>query len=158
MRSFIRLIENAQRLSIEPMKPDELDEVLECFERNFNHPGQAIEPEFAGAQCFVARDGEKIVGFYLLKPKSLEAHFPKLAGHKYTGRGVQGVALCLDAEYRGSGLGKQMMDLPVRIGDYVWGMHLHELNNLHHWTKRRDFVVDTMDDGDPVYVTAAQLR
>jgi ribosomal protein S18 acetylase RimI-like enzyme len=155
MHPFVRLAENSLPPVIGKMKAEERDDVLACFERNFGIDSRAIAGYFDDprSRCFVVRSGDRVVGFYLLQDLQIEALFPQAAG-KYHGRGIHGVALCLDPEYRASGIGRKMMAIPEASGaDYVWGQHLHQLNNLEQWKKRRDHVLSDNE----VHVTAKQF-
>jgi len=71
-------------------------------------------------------------------------------------KGVKGVALLLLPEYRNTGLGKQLIEYPMKYlngYDYIWGEHLFALGNLGDWTKRRRLVAKS----DQYYLTLRDL-
>lgn len=109
----------------------------------------------------------KIVGVYLLGERDLlqflnaHAKYSKIElspeDRKWLKgkRGVKGTALVVLPEYRARGFGKQLIDLPSKLGyDYIWGEALKSLNNLEHWLKRRKLVATVADE---VYVTMQKL-
>jgi GNAT superfamily N-acetyltransferase len=89
-----------------------------------------------------------IVGYYILRPKCVidtVVSWGMIAREDLTPyrtkHGVEGVALVVDSEYRGHGIGKMLMDLPRQFGfEYVWGNQTKSLDNIHHWLKRRRLV------------------
>lgn len=96
----------------------------------------------------VALGGDVVLGFYILGRRQL-ADGVKDQGLKPTEnlkqyaakKGVEGVALGVVPSARGLGLGSRFKDFPKSLGvDYVWGLQLHELDNLQHWLKRRRVV------------------
>lgn len=53
--------------------------------------------------------------------------------------GVEGVALGVDPEYKGIGIGKKLMEYSQNLPyDYIWGQQYESLDNIQHWIKRRD--------------------
>jgi GNAT superfamily N-acetyltransferase len=85
----------------------------------------------------------QIIGCYLLNPVNIKGgylkQFPELAGLK----GLEGVCLGIIPLYKSMGYGKMLLAYAENLNyDYMWGEHLKSLNNIDHWTKRRDKVVD----------------
>lgn len=75
-----------------------------------------------------------IIGFYLFNDSNLSQD---IFNDK---RGVQGVALGVNSEYRDLGYGKMLIEESYKLFstyDYIWGMHLSSLGNLEDWKKRR---------------------
>lgn len=57
-------------------------------------------------------------------------------------RGVQGVALGVNSEYRGLGIGKKLLELPANLGyDYIWGIQSVGLSDVNAWLKRREVLM-----------------
>lgn len=53
--------------------------------------------------------------------------------------GVEGVALGVDPDYKGLGVGKKLLEYSQRLPyDYIWGQQYESLGNIEHWTKRRE--------------------
>ena len=53
--------------------------------------------------------------------------------------GIEGVALGVNPEYKGLGIGKKLIEYSQNLPyDYVWGQQLESLQNIDHWTKRRE--------------------
>ena len=92
----------------------------------------------------------KIVGFYIFNENQLNRK-------EYISNGLQGVALGIDPEYKGLGLGKLLINYPIdNMGDrydYIWGMHLKSLKNIDDWLKRRELISD-----QGCYITAGFLK
>lgn len=85
----------------------------------------------------------QIIGCYMLALKnpggSYLKQFPELASLK----GLEGVCLGILPLYKSLGYGKMLLAYAENLNyDYMWGEHLKSLNNIDHWTKRRDKVVD----------------
>lgn len=79
---------------------------------------------------WVAKHREKIVGGYFLGENQLYTTRTKYK------KGVQGVGLFVLPEYRDLGIGAALRDIPLYLPyDYIWGMHLKELNNIDNWKR-----------------------
>jgi GNAT superfamily N-acetyltransferase len=159
---LIDLFEAAGR--IEPIHHDDHPQVMQMMVATFKGHGMS-DDMIIGYTNHVTNwnlskklviDG-KLVGFYLfadaipIKEKvagcELHADLEQFEGL----HGIEGVALVVAPEYRGSGLGNQLKDLPRTMGyDYVYGEQLKSLNNLNDWLKRRQLVANCGN----VWVTA----
>ena len=93
---------------------------------------------------------ENIVGAYTLLKNEIYEEYPNT--EKYEGLdGVEGILLFVEEAYRGKGWGNKLKDMPKEIGyDYVWGRQHKNLNNLDHWLKRRELILEKERE----YVTA----
>jgi 8-oxo-dGTP diphosphatase len=108
------------------------------------HVIQYMDPSIS----VVAIENGQVVGFYILGKRGIlegikeEELTPTEDLSAYQGKkGIEGVALGVIPEARGSGLGSKLKDYPQRLGaDYIWGLQLHALGNLEHWLKRRRVV------------------
>ena len=152
MRDLIKIIEEAQSddAELRHATAHDIPGIKACFERafgRFGFNGDYLSRYLSDptSVTFVIVSQEEVRGFYLLSPKNLEEK-------EYQGMwGIEGVALALDKQMQGRGLGKKMIELPKTLGyDYVWGMQLKALNNIDHWLKRRQPVAQT----DSEYITA----
>jgi len=98
-------------------------------------------------------DSDRIIGFYIFNKEGLP-----FSNDKFSGKAVQGVALGIDEEYKGKGLGKKLIQYPYEnLGnqfDYIWGMQLKSLKNIDDWLKRREIVADM----GGMYITAGLLN
>ena len=153
-----------------PWDPQLIKGVIDCLARNLNAPKEEIAQEVYGdIYVILAKDGELIEdqyqasdvkGAYILRRQNM--YFDRrdqALRDKWRGQGVQGVALALDPEYRGTGVGKQLINIPYALGyDYIWGMHLERLQNLDHWLKRRELVTTLGKPPNRTYVTAVRLK
>ena len=53
--------------------------------------------------------------------------------------GIEGVALGVDPDYKGLGIGKKLIEYSQSLPyDYVWGQQYEHLGNIEHWIKRRN--------------------
>lgn len=89
----------------------------------------------------------KIIGCYLFGEGDivdLVSHCDHIDLSPFEGlRGIEGIAVAVLPEFRGTGLGNKLKDLPRSMGyDYVYGQQLKSLNNLDDWLKRRFLVAD----------------
>ena len=107
----------------------------------------------------------KIVGCYLFNTKSVNDFLKdcdclKEDISKYENkRGIQGLALALLPEYRGSGIGKELRKMSINKNyDYIWGQHLKGLHNIDQWEKfGRRVIADGNIDGEEMYVTLMDI-
>ncbi len=93
---------------------------------------------------------ENIVGAYTLLESEIYEEY--INTEKYEGLyGVEGILLFVEEAYRGKGWGNKLKDMPKEVGyDYVWGRQHKNLNNLDHWLKRRELILEKERE----YVTA----
>jgi len=84
-------------------------------------------------------DGE-VIGTYILGDKPL--HLLGTLNHYMGLKGVEGVALAVKPEFRGTGYGNMLKDYSIENSkyDYIWGMQLKDLKNVEDWAKRRRIV------------------
>lgn len=118
-------------------------------------------------------DGSKMIGLYLLNekisihqflrlsPKQLQSirtnphSLPKNKKEsllhlaqtlmRYSGVGIQGIAVILLSQYRNKGLGRRLIEYPYTLSkqyNYIWGGHEFDLHNLFHWLKRRELLLE----------------
>lgn len=97
--------------------------------------------------CKLTNDGD-IIGFYLLSPKRIKDK-----------NGLEGIALGIKSEYRGSGLGEKLKDWLEDYAkdngyDFIFGQHLKGLNNIDYWLKRRELY----REDDHSYYTIKYLK
>ena len=173
-KEFLPVEGHVKHLS-KPWNPQLLKGVYECFVRNFNLEMEELAeemgyPSYHDTELYVILANEEgqliendqytpnmVKGFYALQAKNIESHIGQMHPQirKWQGRGLKGVCLALDQEYRGSGVGKQLINAPYRLNyDYLWGLHMEQLANLDHWLKRREYV----DKIDGEWVTAVHLK
>ena len=105
--------------------------------------------------------GDKVIGCYLFNTQPVSEMLDvcgcaKEDYTKYEGlRGLQGLGLALLPEYRGSGIGKMMRDIPLKMDvDYIWGRHLKGLHNISSWVK---FGRRIIGENEEEYVTIMDL-
>lgn len=140
--------------------------VVSVCEDAFEHAtGRAVvEPVIRGARINyaispVARIGQYVIGAYLLADRCNDrinrdlARIGALGGREPAG--CQGVALAIDREWRGLGIGHMWRGLPRRRGcyDYAYGLQSKRLENIDDWMKRRVLVADLPG----MYITAEPL-
>lgn len=109
------------------------------FERHLHDSWAYITKNTDWSISFKALDGTKIVGVYALGNNQIASEFD-LPDYRER-KGVEGVALAVLPEYKGTGVGRQLIEAPRKLGrDYVWGSALRALSNVQHWAKRRKIV------------------
>lgn len=108
----------------------------------------------------IAEVGSKFSGFYLLQEKSIlevvdhETIIDKDLQYYEHKRGLEGVALGVLPEFRGSGVGHALKEVPRLMGfDYIWGYQLKNLKNIDFWLRRRRVIADSGD----LYITLEDL-
>jgi GNAT superfamily N-acetyltransferase len=137
-------------LRIEPINRADWPVLIAMGENAFKVSKFIMENLIAPVDLFYSRkitQDENIIGYYLLRPRCvLDGWAPRmslredLSGYRAK-NGVEGVALVVDPAYRGHGHGKLLMDLPREYGfQYCWGYQQKNLDNIHHWMKRRRLV------------------
>ena len=66
---------------------------------------------------------------------------------RYSGEGIEGVALFLHKDYRSRGLGRYLIEYPYehlnKVFSHIWGGQEKDLNNIMDWLKRRELIYDT---------------
>jgi len=116
--------------------------------------------------------GTKPIGIYILGTCTnlerflLENEDVKLQRsiRKYRDRkGIHGIGLWIEPEYRSYGFGQLLIEYAQSHGDYVFGGHTVELNNIKHWLKRRDLIAKyyEVDNGRKrlsAYWTASEIK
>lgn len=124
-------------------------------------PNRRISTLYDADNTFKATMNGQIVGFYFLSEKQpLEQFvefFKQRIGTKdfdvekyeelLTKRGVQGVAVAVLPEFKGTGIGKALLELPSTLGyDYIWGVQTKMISDIEQWTKRRKILLSSPDD------------
>lgn len=89
----------------------------------------------------VARDGDRIIGGYILNEEpSIDEHEDRFKNKK----GIHGYAIFLKEEYRNIGIGDQLRRVPESLDfDYIHGLAFKSLNNANHWRKFGRYVEET---------------
>ena len=153
---------------IEKMKTQDEVEVIEVAKACF--PDYTAElPGIVKESChgdysrsYVVREGGKIIGAYLLGKNQLPEMFPGPETKPYKGKkGIEGVALFVLPEYRGTGIGRQLRGIPLSSGaDYIWGQHFEGLGNLQNWVNfgRKHLMTYTDWAGGKVHITVMDLK
>jgi hypothetical protein len=103
---------------------------------------------FRGVRGAAGSDiGPDVVGAYFLNSKNLNGQ---------TGKGLEGVCLCMDEKYRGNGWGKMLISYAESLPeyDYMWGQHLKSLNNIKQWSKRRETIIDAGE----IWISVKRLK
>jgi GNAT superfamily N-acetyltransferase len=155
MESFSNFGEN--KYPISRINKNDIPEILELADIVFHDSGMDNKAYISDVADWAISikmcDGDKIIGFYIFNRQPVPV--PNL---KYTGKPLQGVALGIDLEYKGKGLGKKLINYPYdHMGnefDYIWGYQLKLLKNIDDWLKRREIIYETSD----MYVTAGLLE
>lgn len=170
-KSFIQFVfeqSNPLQPRILPIQKDDLPAIFDICVEAF---GEVDTPEgirgFLGSEtdwsiskkCVV---GDEIIGCYLFNTQHVSSMLDQCGCakedySKYEGLlGLQGLGLALKPEYRGSGIGRMMRDVPLSMGyDYIWGRHLKGLHNVDNWITFGRRVIGENDDE---YVTIMDLK
>jgi hypothetical protein len=106
------------------------------------------------------------VGIYLIGDRQLseviddEKAVPAEDLESYNHKtGVEGVALGVVPEVKGSGVGKKLKDalLSMTDADYIFGLQYKSLNNLQYWLKSRRVVAQSNSD-EAVFITLQDIK
>jgi GNAT superfamily N-acetyltransferase len=147
---------------IRKMKPKELASAIhvahQCFTLDMSeeYMAEIIHDELGTnlSRCYVATDHDKIIGGYLISMDGLGPGNEKELELK--GPGAQGVILFLLPEYRGRGIGRELRELPRKLGlSYIYGCHYRELGNLKNWT---DYGREVIGENEMVYYTLMRYK
>ena len=96
----------------------------------------------------------KIVGMYLFNEEAVSKIIPKEhitmlyenLDRYQDQRGIQGVTLAIQKEFRGRGWGNFLKKYPRTLGyDYWWGIAFKTLGNLKDWQKQSRLVGESLD-------------
>lgn len=102
----------------------------------------------------VLKKNDEVAGTYILgnHPMHLLGNLKHYLGLK----GIEGVALAVKPEFRGSGYGNMLKDYSIQNtkADYIWGMQLRDLKNINDWAKRRRIVFSSSS----MFVTLQDLN
>jgi hypothetical protein len=141
---------------INSIPKERIDEVL-TFNKYFTH---LMSEEYFNSYIVsntdfdisfaLLNENDEIVGVYLLNKSKIDNYVTDST--KFNGlKGVEGVLLCIQEDYRNHGWGNKLKDAPKSLDiDYIWGQQFKGLNNLQDWLKRRELIDQTHD----IYITA----
>ena len=60
------------------------------------------------------------------------------------GRGLQGIALAVNPELKGLGLGQSLKDWVKNLNyDYIWGVADKKLENIENWKNTREILAES---------------
>lgn len=135
-------------MEILPIKAEDKNEILKLCASALSHVSAPFETtmylnKIVNWNISVkAVVDDKIVGCYLFSKTSLaEVSDQYWEYNKY--KSLQGVALVVDSEHRGQGVGRALRDFPKSMDyDYIWGLQLKSLKNIDCWTKYGRSIVD----------------
>ena len=159
---FVIELDTTETVEFREITAEEVSEALRVGFYSFSEklPTQS-ESEFRSAvkwsvspdykDCWIAVHRGCIIGGYFLGHNGIGMK-------EYEGlKGIQGVALFLLPEYRGMRIGNVLRNIPIKmVGvDYIWGMHLHALDNVKQWTK---FGRKLIDSYGGIHTTLMDLR
>jgi hypothetical protein len=169
-----------EKVSIEPIKKSEIDFILNSCDRNMQIPhfDKACSDKVAGNRLQTIADWKSsiklvkngsVIGFYIFSKqqpidfiemvKDYGIYFnildKKLFNEINTKKGVEGLALGINKEERGSGYGRTLMEYPKKMGyEYIWGIQTKGLSDIEKWTKRRKIVANAKTpDGQEFWIT-----
>jgi len=173
---IIKKFDSFNKLNISVIRSDEVDDVVDLLGQSFGHIDSNSEIKrklynrITNGLSIRAKIDNKIVGVYLVAEKSAKKFLEdvldgRLDSHKnakifisknlISDNGIQGIALCVDKDYRGLGIGNKLKSYFNNLKyDYIWGVQDKRLNNINHWTKSR---VIFMED-DNYYCTIKFLK
>ena len=99
----MKLLEYSQNIIIEPMKESDLPVVAEIEQLSFTSPWsrRMLEADLKKAHYFVAKDGDRVIGYIGLQTVLDEGHIPTFAVHP---------------KFRGKGLGIKLVEKVIEVG------------------------------------------
>lgn len=153
--------------SIEKIKKEDVDSVMDILWESFGHLGgtkeemfKKLEKRIFNGLSICLKQNSKVCGVYLLNEKSINefiqqiekneiSDFPKNETKIYlnesvSDNGLQGIALCVSESKRGLGYGELLKEYTYNMGyDYVWGVQDKKLNNIEFWKKTREVFAES---------------
>ena len=150
-------------------KEKDKEQVIDMMIKSFSHlMGDDEIIKYTNAvtnfnKSIVVESNGEVVGFYLLGDRQMENGIKNNKLDKvyidldeYNKKiGMEGVALVVKDEYRGSGIGSKLKDYVKNLNiDYIWGLQYKDLNNLDMWLKRRKLAAER----DDLYLTVENFN
>ena len=161
------LNESNENLEISIITPDKFEEVIDVLysvfgflENDRESLKNRVSPRVLnGLSICLSIDG-RVEGVYLLNEKSANDFireiregkindFPKEETTIYIeqeiiGRGLQGIALAVNPELKGLGLGQSLKDWVKNLNyDYIWGVADKKLENIENWKNTREILAES---------------
>jgi len=139
---------------------DVLYNVFGFLEKDKESMRLRVQPRLSNGLSVALSMGEKIIGCYLLNEKSAQIFIDEIHEGKIgdfppdetkiyfsgniPGKGIQGIALAIDPEYRDMGFGKMLKGWAKNLGyDYIWGVSDKNLENIDQWRKERQILAES---------------
>lgn len=158
----MKLYEIVEQNGILPINSNDIDEVIDlCIAEFGSHDAGGAAETSAFVKSYtdwsVSKKlviNGKLAGFMLLRPRPIKELLDESKVSELfvdlsifdNKSGVEGVALVVVPEHRGSMSAAKLTRLPQRLGyDYAYGQALKSLGNIQFWLKRSVLVADLGD-------------
>lgn len=172
----LKKFESFNTIKVSKIETDDVDNIVDILHQSFGHIDDKetiktkLYSRMINGLSVKATLNNQIVGVYLVAEKSLKQFLVDVSENKLkshtnakilininsiSDNGLQGIALCVDKDHRGIGIGKNLKDYYNSLNyDYIWGVQDKKLNNLKYWLNSRILV---MED-DKYYCTMQNLK
>ena len=161
------LNESSQNIQINIITPEKVEGVIDILYENFGFLEkdkeslrERVYPRLLNGLSIYLELNGKVEGCYLLNEKSAQTFieeiennkikdFPKdqtkiYIKEKIEGRGLQGIALAINPELKGLGLGQMLKDWVKNLNyDYIWGVADKKLENIENWRNTRELLAES---------------
>ena len=147
--------------------PDKVEEVVDVLYSSFGFLEndkeslkQRVSPRLLNGLSICLSIDNKVEGVYLLNEKSANDFIQEIKEGKIKdfpaeetkiylnkeiiGRGLQGIALAINPELKGSGLGQSLKNWVKNLNyDYIWGVADKKLENIDNWKNSREILAES---------------
>ena len=168
LKPFMGFInESLENIEIGIITPDKVEEVVDVLysvfgflEKDRESLKERVSPRLLNGLSICLSVHNKVEGVYLLNEKSANDFIQEIKEGKIKdfpaeetkiyldkeiiGRGLQGIALAINPELKGSGLGQSLKDWVKNLNyDYVWGVADKKLENIDNWKNSREILAES---------------
>ena len=161
------LNESIGNIEIGIITTDKVEEVVDVLysvfgflEKDRESLKERVSPRLLNGLSICLSIDNKVEGAYLLNEKSANDFIQEIKENKIkdfpseetkiyldqeiNGKGLQGIALAINPDLKGSGLGQSLKDWVKNLNyDYIWGVADKKLENIENWKNTRELLAES---------------